>query len=61
MTVDSNRLSAPMSASDWLAFQKETYDLSTTVLQEYAERHVDQYEAIDTLDSGYAGSARLRR
>jgi hypothetical protein len=37
-----------MSASDWLAFQKETCDLSSAVLQKFAERHVDQYEAIET-------------
>jgi len=58
MTVDSNRLSAPVSASDWLAFQKETHDLSSAVLQEYAERHVDQYEAIDTELRNIAGAVK---
>jgi 8-oxo-dGTP pyrophosphatase MutT (NUDIX family)/tetratricopeptide (TPR) repeat protein len=49
MIQDSNhRSSMSMSASDWLAFQKETYNLSSAVLQEYAERHVHQYEAIET-------------
>jgi len=48
MTTESNNTSSvSMSASDWLAFQKETYDLSSAVLQEYVERNVDQYDDIE--------------